>query len=387
MKYFLFAIIVIGVAILGITFIFYPHQTRQSFPDSDQLLITKTLNIPDTAQKPEEPTAPVVTHIPTPKAVKGVYMSSWIASSVKARQHVIDLIDKTEINAVIIDIKDDTGRISFSITDPIVAKTGSPENRIRDIVPFIQELHAKGIYVIGREQAFQDPYMAKIRPDWAIKKKSDGSVWKDRKGLPFLDPSNQEVWDYLVAIGKASYAVGFDEINFDYIRYPSDGNIKDINYQLKEGKTRADTIESFFLYLHDHIKETDPIVISADLFGMTTTEKTDMGIGQVLEKALPHFDYIAPMIYPSHYADYAGFKHAVDHPYEVVLAALKGAQVKSPESFQKIRPWLQDFSLGKKKYGEAEVKAQIKATYDAGLESWMMWDPSNRYTTSAYQKV
>lgn len=353
------------------------------------------------------PPKPLVTHIPTPTPVKAVYVSSWVASNAKTFQHILDLVDTTEINSIVLDIKDATGRVSFLATDPIITATKSPENRIRNINEFINKLHEKNIYVIGRISTFQDPYLTKLYPEWAITKKSDGTVWKDRKGLSFLDPANQDVWKYVVALAKDSYNVGFDEINFDYIRYPSDGNMQDIDYKLKTDEngitaTRADTLETFYKYLAPTLKEALPdIKISADLFGLTTTETTDMGIGQILEKALPYFDYIAPMVYPSHYDTFAGFSKPAEHPYEVVKKAMLDAEKKiiamqasseiSPEIKSKIkyaqmRPWIQDFSINGTTYGVDKVKAQQQAVYDAGLDSWMSWDPKNKYTTGAYAK-
>jgi hypothetical protein len=326
-------------------------------------------------------------------------MSSWVAASPKPYQHVLDLVEKTEVNAVVLDIKDATGRISFLTDEPLVQQTGSPENRIKDIVGLIQQLHAKNIYVIGRISTFQDPYLTKIKPEWAVTKKSDGTVWKDRKGLSFLDPANTDVWEYTRALAQASYNVGFDEINFDYIRYPSDGNVKDINYKLAEGQTRADNMEKFYAFLYQRLRVESSIPISADLFGLTTSEKTDMGIGQVLERALPYFNFIGPMVYPSHYAkgEYGVAKPA-ENPYTIVLRAMQDAEkkitalkndpnlpqeFKDRVSFQQIRPWIQDFDMGAV-YDKEKVQAQMKAVYDSGLTSWMMWDPSNKYTPEAY---
>ena len=363
--------------------------------------------IPETPAVPEPP-KPVATHIPTPTPVKAIYVSSWVAASPTPLKRVMDLIDTTEVNAVVLDIKDATGRISFLTDNPILKETGSPENRIKKINEFINMLHEKNIYVIGRISTFQDPYLTKVKPEWAITKKSDGTVWKDRKGLSFLDPANKEVWNYTLALADASYNVGFDEINFDYIRYPSDGNVQDIDYKLatKEdgtSTTRAENIEAFMKFINDSLREKNPdIKTSADLFGLVTTETTDMGIGQVLEKTLPHFDYIGPMIYPSHYAkgEY-GVAEPAKNPYAIVMKALAGAkkkidamdadinlseEVKAHVQYSQIRPWIQDFSIGGVTYTADMVQAQMKAVYDSGLDSWMMWDPSNKYTTAAYAK-
>ncbi len=327
-----------------------------------------------------------VTHIATPKELKAVYISSWVAGSPKFRDSVIKIIDETELNAIVIDVKDSTGRISFDMPNPDLKKEGSIEKRISNIRSLTDMLHKKNIYIIGRVSVFQDPYMTKKNPNWAITRKSDGLVWKDRKGLSFLDPDKKEVHDYIVSIAKGAYEEGFDEINFDYIRYPSDGDMKNINYHLAEGETRSDNIEKFFKYISSEIKKENNIPISGDLFGLTTEATDDMGIGQVWEKALPYFDYLCPMVYPSHYpAGQAGYKNPSEHPYEIINIALSSA-IKKTEKMSmdksKIRPWLQDFDLGAT-YTKELIQAEMKAVYDNGLTSWMLWDPANKYTPSA----
>lgn len=384
-----------------------------AYVSSKKTAATETIpsEVPTEATSTPEVLAPQTVHMATPEPVKAVYVSSWVAATPSILNRVIKLVDETEANAVVLDIKDATGRVSFLVDDPIIADTGSPENRIKNIKELLEQLHAKNIYIIGRISTFQDPYLAKAKPEWALKKLSDGSVWKDRKGLAFLDPANEEVVNYMIALGKASFDLGFDEINYDYIRYPSDGNVKDINYQLSTGETRADNIAQFAEKLNQELKQYPGLMLSADLFGLTTTEKTDMGIGQVFERMLPHFDYIAPMIYPSHYnnGEY-GIKNPSEQPYETIMKALEGAKkkidimastttqsasgtpittvdtVQAAALYKKIRPWLQDFSIRGTTYDAAKVRAQIKATYDSGLTSWMMWDPANKYTEAAYQK-
>lgn len=329
-----------------------------------------------------------VTHIDTPKEVKAAYISAWVAGSPKFRDSIIKIIDETELNAIVIDVKDSTGRVSFDMDVASVRSEGSIEKRIANVRALTDMLHKKNIYIIGRVSVFQDPYMTKKHPEWSVTKKSDGSVWKDRKGLSFLDPAKKQVHDYILAVAKGAYEEGFDEINFDYIRYPSDGNMKDINYRLKEGETRSDNIEKFFKYLSSEMKKEKNIPISADLFGLTTEAMDDMGIGQVWEKALPYFDFLCPMVYPSHYpAGHAGYKNPSNYPYEIINQALIGAVKKTSKvagDKNKIRPWLQDFDLGAT-YTKEMVRKEIKAVYDNGLKSWMLWDPSNKYTPSALE--
>lgn len=329
-----------------------------------------------------------VTHIKTPDNVRALYMSSWVAGSDDFRNSLVKIIDETELNAVVIDIKDSTGRISFNIDDTLIKEIGSSENRVKNIRALTALLHSKNIYIIGRVSVFQDPYLTKLKPEWAIKKSSDGEVWKDKKGLSFLDPTNKNVHEYILSIALNSYKEGFDEINFDYIRYPSDGNMKDINYNLTGGNTRTDNIEKFFKYISTEIKKNDNVPISADLFGLTTEATDDMGIGQVWEKTIPYFDFVCPMVYPSHYpSNYAGYKNPALYPYEVINRALISAVIKTKnigQNIVKIRPWIQDFDLGTT-YTKEMIQAQIKAVYDNGLNSWMLWDPSNKYTPSALE--
>ncbi len=364
-----------------------------------------------TIQTPPEasstPPAFVVTHIATPNPLKAVYMSSWAAGSQKFRKHLYDLVDTTEINAVVIDVKDYSGHISFPVEDPMLAATGAAEKRIPDIKEFIGTLHDKGVYVIARISSFQDSFMINIHPEWAVKTK-EGNVWQDYKGVKWLDAGAKPVWEYLVAIGKESYNVGFDELNFDYIRFPSDGNLRDIAYSWGEGRSRQEVMKDFFTYMHEQFSQSG-IPISADLFGLTTSANDDLGIGQILENALASFDYVAPMVYPSHFGHgFIGFEKPAQHPYEVIKSSMDHAVRKAEETtttFQnlgedpiasttpqlytkesydksKLRPWLQAFDLGAV-YTPEMVRLQIQATYDAGLTSWMLWNAGSIYKKDA----
>lgn len=334
-------------------------------------------------------------HLKTPKNVKAIYMTSWIAGTPSLRERLVEIADETEINSIVIDIKDYTGKIAFKVEDPYLLEVGAVENRIPDIREFIKRLHSKNIYVIGRISVFQDPHYVSRHPEFAVKRESDGEVWEDYKGISWLDAGSKEVWDYTIAIAKEAYKNGFDELNFDYIRFPSDGDMNDIEYPFSEETILADPLygkaevmKSFFEYLADEMKDTGA-VISADMFGMVTTNPDDLNIGQILEYAEPYFDYIAPMTYPSHYPKgFNGFSNPNKEVYGVVKYSMDSAVKKmknASSSPDKLRPWLQDFDYGGD-YDIAEVRAQIQAVYDAGLGSWMLWDPSNIYTTDALFK-
>jgi hypothetical protein len=294
---------------------------------------------------------------------------------------------------LVIDIKDFSGTIS--IVDPTLQGNDVPGCKVKDLRDFIAELHQNNIYVIGRITVFQDPYFSKLHPELAVRKKSDGGVWKDNMGLSFIDVGAKPYWDYIVNLSKKSYALGFDELNFDYIRYPSDGNLRDTNYTWTVGtSTKAQMLQSFFSYLHDGLKDLG-VKTSADLFGLTMVAEDDMGIGQIFEDTLPYFDYVDPMVYPSHFASGAdGYKSPAAYPYEIVQYSMQSG-IEKEQRFDiqnglatstpsKLRPWLQDFDLLGVPYGIPEVQAQIKATYDVGLTSWLVWDAGNTYTTGAF---
>lgn len=365
---------------------------------------------------PNAPIVPLVTHVKTPEAVKAVYMTSWVAGTKSIRDKVINIIDTTEVNSVVIDIKDYTGNVAFKTENPTIDGTGCIENRVPNIRQVIQDLHDRGVYVIGRIAVFQDPCFVKLHPDAAVKRLSDGGIWKDRKGITWMDAGSKLVWDHNISIARASYDLGFDEINFDYIRFPSDGNMKDIFFPTSGNKKKAVVIGEFFQYLDkelrggqaststdptfdklyaaytsstDETKENGRMVTSADLFGLVTVANDDLGIGQTLDETLPYVDYIYPMVYPSHFANgWNNFKNPADHPYETIKVSMGKAVERTRAkglNIQKLRPWLQDFDLGAT-YTAEMVRAQIQATYDVGLTSWLMWDPSNKYTVGAFNK-
>src|SRR3989344_2449898 len=374
-------------------------------------LLSESFSISDVIFPNTEEVKPKVAHIATPKPVKGIYMTACYAGSKSLRDGLVKLIEDTELNAVVIDIKDFSGKISFLPNDSWKDYL-SDECSALDMIDFIKELHSKNIYVIGRITSFQDPYFAKQNPTEAVKKNSDKTaLWKDKKGISYLDPGSVVAREHLTKLALDSYNAGFDEVNFDYIRFPSDGPMNDIYFPYSEGKSKPAVMEGVYKHLHDKLKP-EGVVISVDLFGMVTTNTDDLNIGQTLESALPYFDFIDPMVYPSHYpSNFNGWKNPNTVPYELIhfvlasavrrteatstlVSTFDGVYIASStpkrytkESFDKykIRPWLQDFDYGGN-YGVAEVKAQIKATYDVGLDSFLMWDPSNKYTPAAFDK-
>lgn len=320
-----------------------------------------------------------------PEVLRGIYVSSWVAGTPQTINRIINLIDTTSANAIIIDIKDATGRVSYIPKDPYLASLGVGTNRIRNLENLIKTLKEKNIYVIGRISVFQDPYYVNLFPNVAYKDTRTGNIWLDNKNLAWLRNDSKQVWDYTVAIARDAVNQGFDEINLDYVRFPSDGPI---SYLDKTGmeKSRREVVKEFFQYINQELREKSKIIVSADLFGLTMSARDDLGIGQVLEDIVPYVDYIAPMVYPSHFANGTyGVQNPAQNPGIIINKSMSEGIKRLElmgEDKNKLRPWLQDFNLGAV-YTPEMVKAQIDASQNLGLKSWMLWDPKNIYTKSA----
>jgi len=337
--------------------------------------------------------------------IKSIYLTGYSAGSRVMTKYANNVIDTTQINAVVIDIKDYSGYVFYDTKIPEVEKYGSKDIRIGNIDSLIKGLHDKGVYVIARIAVFQDPVLARSRPDIAVKAEDNLSsfmsffaalkLWLDRMNLAWIDPASKEAWDYNIAIAKDALERGFDEINFDYIRFPSDGDLKSMKFPVWDGKTqRREVIKEFFKYLRESMPSAK---LSVDLFGLTAVNYDDLGVGQNIDDAFEYFDYICPMVYPSHYANgFLGHENPADYPYEVVKYSMEKAK-KRLASYKELnetedkkinavlRPWLQDFDY-KAVYDTSMVKSEIQAVLDAlgdDYKGYMMWSPSNFYTTEA----
>ena len=368
-----------------------------------------------------------------PKIVKGVYLTGWSAANNRKIEEIIRLKKQDRINTVVIDIKDWSGYVFYDAKVKEVEEYKAKKILIKNIEEFLNNLHQQGIYVIGRIVVFQDPVLARARKDLALKRHSQKDIlWCDNLKLSWVDPSSIEVWKYNLKIAKDALEKGFDEINFDYIRFPSDGNLKEIDYPFwNKKKSKQEVIKSFFKYLRENLGTS---TLSIDVFGMTTVRNDDLGIGQVLEDAFEYFDYICPMVYPSHFeSGFLGYKNPAKHPYQVVKYCMENALKKlivysstslavstssysllptsscptssystssyshtlkytekktsKKKKFPKIRPWLQDFDL-KAKYNVEMVKAEIKGIKDAlgeNFSGFLLWNPKNIYTIKFLQ--
>ena len=318
----------------------------------------------------------------TPQTVHGIHLSAWAAGSKKMRVRIDDILDHTEINTVVIAIKEYEGEVYISgVPDAVKHKTFV--NAIPDLKEYVAELKKRGIYTIARIVTFKDTKMAQARPDWAVRN-PDGTVWKDRKGNSWLDPYNKKAWEYDLSIATRAVEVGFQEIQFDYIRFPTDGDMKLCRYSYAHhtSSTAARALDEF---LDEAARRIKPLgaKVSIDVFGLTPSARNDMGIGQKIVGMEKEVDYVSPMTYPSHYAkgEY-GIPDPNRVPYRVVHKTMYDAIHRLGKDIVKMRPYLQDFSLGYH-YGPKEVRAQIEACEDLGIKSWLLWSPSCHYTKLA----
>ena len=332
--------------------------------------------------------------------VKGIYMTGNTLGWKKRFHELVDLVDRTELNAVIIDIKDDFGELTYISNIPMVKEVEADKTvKDKDFIGSMKLLASKDIYPIARIVSFKDRTAASKRPDLAVKSK-DGTVWRDNKGDAWLNPYNKDSWEYLVSIAEEAALNGFKEIQFDYVRFPTDGKRDLIDYGKDTGEPMQDTIADFLKFARERLAPYG-VYVSADVFGLVTTVEDDMGLGQHLETLATAVDILCPMVYPSHYAlGSYGVKYPDAEPYRIVNTSMEIAKeridnIETTESKAILRPWLQDFSAPwlKKSYGAnytpyggEQIRAQKKATYDADLSQWILWNAGNKYTEEGLER-
>jgi hypothetical protein len=319
-----------------------------------------------------------------PVRVVGAYSTSWVAGSNRIDQ-IVQVLKQTGINSLVIDLKDDTGTVSYQTSVPLAREIGSGSNRIPDLKALVTRLKQEKIYLIGRIVVFKDPLLAKKHPELAVLDKNGGK-WKDRKGMTWVDPNSHQVWQYNLDIAKEAAAIGFSEIQFDYVRFLSDGLIRNCVYPFSKGELKEDVIHDFLLSSKKDLNAMG-VLLSADIFGLVLSVPDDLNIGQKLEKVADAVDYISPMVYPSHYPKGSfGYNDPDSYPYEVVFKAMQDGMKRLKNNSGKLRPWIQDFSL-QHHYGREQLQKQIKALEDNGIHNFLLWNPSNHYELSKYQSL
>jgi len=321
-----------------------------------------------------------IVHVPRPENVRGLYVNRWAALGQKMRE-LIDVAKKTEVNALVIDVKDDRGFVLYRSNVPLAKQIGADTTRPMSkekLRAILDTMIAHKIYPIGRIVVAKDPLLARAKLEWAIKRKDNLEPW--------LDPHQRGVWQYAADLAKEAYDLGFSEVQFDYVRFPDEKRlVSETTYPLANGRIRAQVIRDQIGFLSSELHKNS-IPVTIDVFGLTATDTTDMGIGQKWERFVDQADVVLPMVYPSHFAPGTyklGNPNA--HPYATIDHALKDMKRRSAgiPNAAKIVPWYQDFTLGPPHYYAEHVKAQMKAGYDNGFHSWILWNPGSRYTLSA----
>ena len=359
--------------------------------------------------------------------VKGIYVTGAMAGT-SNMDNLIDLVDRTELNTMVIDVKNDEGRVVYDMDSAFVREIGAVKEYVSDMPGLIRKCKEHGIYLIARIVAFKDPFLAENRQDLALTDKN-GSIFRDKSGLAWVNPYKREVWDYLLEIARQAASVGFDEIQFDYIRFSTDAGMSKVDFgedALEQDK--EDVITEFTIYAAQELHDMG-VPLSADVYGVIIDSKLDASIvGQNYYEMAKHLDYISPMVYPSHYGPgNLGLAVPDAQPYETIFRSMKTSRkvlagmgreaedmqvsgndvsgnsisenstsgksmdaadpkdlVPNQEIRADVRPWLQDFTAtwvkGHIRYGPEEIRAQIQAVYDAGYEEWILWNASNRYT-------
>ena len=348
---------------------------------TDALLSTASVSLSTPAVTASSSTLPEVLE----KPVRALHVTAWMAGSKKYRAHFNDLLKTTIVNAVVIDVKEYEGEVYIPGVK-IAESAGAYVRAIPDIATWLADLKRQGVYTVARIVVFKDNIMPRKNKSLAVKN-AQGDLWYDRHHITWLDPYNPEAGRYNLLIALQAAKIGFDEVQFDYIRFPTDGSLSQMRFAKPYDKHAAPQALIGFLRQARQLLQPLGTKISIDVFGLTTTVSTGMGIGQLFGPMAEQVDYVCPMVYPSHYArgEY-GIPNPNDQPYKIIYLSLRDAlRHLGPEHHQKLRPYYQDFSLKGRgiRYGKKEVRAQMQAGADLGVPSWTLWNARCSYTLDA----
>jgi hypothetical protein len=321
----------------------------------------------------------------TPFMVKALYLSSYGFASKQIREAAKEAIKLNNMNALVIDVKGDRGFIPFKVDIPLADEVGAQKNILfKDIKAVVASLKEQGLYLIARIVVFKDDPLAAARPQWAVKSKG-GGVFRDRERLRWIDPFHQEAWDYNIAIAKASAEAGFDEVQFDYVRFPDNRKVGFAKPANQDSRTEA--ITGFLKAAHRALAPYN-VMVAADIFGYVMWNLDDTGIGQKVDASLEAVDVVCPMLYPSGYQfGIPKYKNPVQNTYEIVYLSLKRAQERTGANPLRFRPWLQafrDYAFRGGDFKEEKMRIQIKASDKFGASGWMFWNPRNIYPTGKF---
>ena len=324
--------------------------------------------------------------------IHGIYVSAYVAGTKNMMDELITHIDETSINAVVIDVKNDEGNIVYDMDSELIDSLGAENILVKDMPGLIRTLHEHNIYVIARCVAFRDPFMDEVKSDWMLKTAS-GQIYEDNKGFNWMDPRNEQVREYLIEVAQKCQETGFDEVQYDYVRFPTGIKEEDLGIN---GYGRRRAVYEFVRDAHAVLK-ADGMPLSLDVFGTVINSKIDRNIvGQEYSWLSMICEYLSPMVYPSHYYEGTMGQDYPDlYPYETIDAAMKYSrtelEVVNPRGDRRqagVRPWLQGFTASYlknyRKYGAQEIKDQIKALNDNGVYDWIIWNPSCKYAWEAF---
>ena len=334
----------------------------------------------DSGPAPAWPASPIRR---PPEEIRALYLNAWVFGG-KRFYSLVALADTTEVNAFVIDIKDDTGYLTYHSAVPVAIEIGANgERRARNTRERLRQLHAKGIYPIARIVVAKDPLLAQEKMDWSVRH-DDGGLWRDRLDFAWVDAYNESVWKYAADLAEEAVELGFSEVQFDYVRFPDEprSRLRSAVFPARrEGETTRDGVVRNMRLLRDRMHALG-VPFTIDVFGMTASAKVDLGIGQVWSDLVTTADVVLPMVYPSHYYhSFYGIKHPNSEPYRVVRHALEDALERNAELGvdTEIRPYLQAFTLGKPRYTPWYIREEIRAAEDVGIRSWVLWNPRGVY--------
>lgn len=320
----------------------------------------------------------------SPFTPKALYLSFYGVGSKALRGPAMKLIEETELNALVIDVKGDRGMIPYRSSVPLATEVGGQKIiTVRDAEGLMALFKEKGVYTIARIVVFKDNLLASARPDLAVKTPS-GEPWRDRESLAWVDPFRKEVWDYNIQIAVEAAKLGFDEIQFDYVRFPDSHSPRFSQPSTEEARVKA--ITGFLQEARSKLAPYN-VFTAADIFGYVCWNLNDTDIGQKLDPIASAVDYLSPMLYPSGFQfGIPGFRNPVQNPYEIVYLSLKKAQERTKISPLRFRPWLQafkDYAFDRRQFNGKELRDQISASEKFGSQGWMLWNPVNQYTAAA----
>ncbi len=349
-----------------------PADTTAASPATQALSPAGGPAIPASVQKLRtDPAAPI----------RALYVNRFAAQSTKKMQKLLAIADSTEINALVIDVKDEFG-LNFTSTDPMLLKNAGTQTKVKNMRALLDTINAHGILPIARIVVFKDSVTARMNPEHTIRK-ADGSPWRDKKGLTWVNPYANAIWEYNFRVAEEAIRMGFGEIQFDYIRFPEP--YKSLPAQVfpeSSGRGKTDALAEFLKQARARNAKLG-VRTTADIFGLVSTVGGALEVGQKWEPMVQNVDVVLPMVYPSHYPHGSfGIPSPNAAPYEVIHTAISRGRVRTEAiglKGQRVRPWLQAFTLGSPKYGAAELEQEKKAVYDSGYESWVLWNPGSQY--------